>query len=78
VLSTEGGGKLAVDSRDAKGPRTLERTFQFDVSVPVAPGTDLPFFFGERVHARFDHPAEPLGIQWMRSARRLFLSHFHV
>jgi putative peptide zinc metalloprotease protein len=78
VLSTEGGGRLATDVRDSKGPRTLERTFQFDVAVAAPAGGTLPFYFGERVHARFEHPSEPLGLQWLRSARRLFLSHFHV
>jgi hypothetical protein len=35
-------------------------------------------FFGQRVHARFEHPPEPIGQQWLRSVRRLFLSQFHV
>ncbi|MBK0394996.1 hypothetical protein [Ramlibacter algicola] len=77
VLSVEGGGKLAVDARDAKGPKTLERTFQFDVAV-AAGQNPPPFFFGERVHARFEHAPEPIGLQWLRQARRLFLSQFHV
>jgi putative peptide zinc metalloprotease protein len=78
VLATEGGGQLATDGRDARGPRTLERTFQFDVAVDPPRDGVGPFFFGERVHARFEHPDQPLGMQLLRSARRLFLSHFHV
>jgi len=78
VLATEGGGQLATDARDQRGDRTLERTFQFDVALQVPPGAAQPLFFGERVHARFEHPPEPIGHQWLRSARRLFLSHFHV
>jgi putative peptide zinc metalloprotease protein len=78
VLATEGGGQLSTDPRDAKGARTMERTFQFDVAVQ-APSPEVdPNFFGERVHARFEHPSEPLAYQWYRSVRRLFLSHFHV
>lgn len=84
VLASEGGGQLATDPRDAKGARTLERTFQFDVALDadstpssVAAGA-APVFFGERVHVRFEHPSEPLGRQWYRSVRRLFLSHFQV
>lgn len=77
VLSTEGGGQMVTDTRDTRGARTLERTFQFDVAVDAASGT-VPLFFGERVHVRFEHPDEPLGQQWMRHVRRLFLSHFHV
>jgi len=77
ALATEGGGQLATDTRDTRGDRTLERTFQFDVAVD-APAGSLPLFFGARVHARFEHPDEPIGHQWLRSVRRLFLSHFHV
>ena len=75
ALATQGGGQLATDPRDSKGARTLERTFQFDVAVALPAGE---VFFGEHVHARFEHPPEPLAAQWYRSARRLFLSHFHV
>ncbi len=78
ALAAEGGGQLATDPRDAKGARTLERTFQFDVAVDTADAPGQTLFFGERVRVRFDHPAEPLGLQWMRSVRALFLSHFHV
>lgn len=78
VLATEGGGQLATDARDTRGARTLERTFQFDIAIQDAAAAGAPMFFGERVHARFEHPAEPIGVQWLRSARRLFLSHFHV
>jgi putative peptide zinc metalloprotease protein len=78
VLATEGGGQLATDVRDTRGDRTLERTFQFDVAVLGGPAGQPALFFGERVHALFEHPPEPIGQQWLRSARRLFLSHFHV
>jgi putative peptide zinc metalloprotease protein len=77
VLATEGGGQIVTDARDTRGARTLERTFQFDVAVDAAIGT-VPLFFGERVHVRFEHPDEPLGRQWLRQLRRLFLSQFHV
>ncbi len=77
VLATEGGGLLATDPRDSGGARTLERTFQFDVALLGAPG-ESPVFFGERIHARFEHPPEPLAHQWYRGIRRLFLSQFHV
>jgi putative peptide zinc metalloprotease protein len=78
VLSVEGGGQLATDPRDAKGSRTLERTFQFDVAVDLNSAESQAIFFGERVHALFVHPAEPLAQQWYRGIRRLFLSYFHV
>lgn len=78
VLSADGGGQLATDPRDAKGARTLQRTFQFDVAVRPPSTGALPLFFGERVHVRFEHAPEPLGRQWFRQVRRLFLSHFQV
>jgi putative peptide zinc metalloprotease protein len=77
ALATEGGGQIATDMRDAKGARTLERTFQFDIAVDAAGGA-LPLYFGERVHVRFEHPDEPIGLQWLRNVRRVFLSQFHV
>ena len=78
ALSTQGGGQLATDPRDTKGARTLERTFQFDVAVALPAADKGSIFFGEHVHARFEHPPEPLAYQWYRSVRRLFLSQFHV
>jgi len=78
ALATEGGGQLVTDARDTRGARTLERTFQFDVAVQTPSLAATPLYFGERVHARFENPPEPLGQQWLRSVRRLFLSHFHV
>jgi putative peptide zinc metalloprotease protein len=77
ALSTEGGGQIVTDQRDTRGARTLERTFQFDVAIDAA-GSALPLYFGERIHVRFEHPEEPIGQQWLRTVRRLFLSHFHV
>ena len=35
-------------------------------------------FLGSRVHVRFTHPPEPIGIRIWQSLRRLFLSQFHV
>ena len=78
ALATEGGGQLATDPRDTQGARTLERTFQFDVAVQLDSPELAPLFFGERVHVRFEHPGEPIALQWYRSVRRLFLSQFHV
>lgn len=81
VLSLEGGGHLATDARDQTRAKTLERTFQFDVSVPAqALGRTgaFPAFFGERAFVSIQHKALPLGIQWYREARLLLLSHFHV
>jgi putative peptide zinc metalloprotease protein len=78
ALAAEGGGQLATDPRDTQGARTMARTFQFDVAVQAAAPELANFFFGERIHVRFEHPPEPLAFQWYRNVRRLFLSQFHV
>lgn len=75
ALATEGGGRIATDPRDTKGPKALQRMFQFDVALSGIPRLDL---FGERVYVRFDHKRVPLALQWYRSVRLLFLSHFSV
>ena len=71
ALGTAGGGSVAVDPRDGKGLKTLHRTFQIDIVLPVeAPGDE----FGTRVHVRLDHEWEPLGEQIYRHVRQLLLS----
>ncbi len=75
ALAMEGGGAIATDPRDTKGPRTLQRMFQFDIILE-----DAPHFaaFGQRALVRFEHAPQPLGVQWYRSIRLLFLSRFSV
>lgn len=75
ALSVQGGGKIALDPQDAHGTKTLERLFQFDVELQSPP---VQYLFGQRVHVRFEHPWEPLAMQWFRGVRRLFLSRFNV
>jgi putative peptide zinc metalloprotease protein len=74
ALSPEGGGTVPVDPRDAKGTKSIERVFQLEIELE-APASSL---YGGRVFVRFDHVAEPLGTQWYRGLRRLFLTRFHV
>ena len=76
VLTQGGGGLIATDPQDAQGLRALERVFQIDVE-PQA-GASLAPLFGQRVFVRFEHPPLPLGVQWYRGLRRLFLAHFNV
>ena len=75
ALAVDGGGQIATDPRDQKGPKALERMFQIDVELVDSLGIEL---FGERVYVRFDHKMEPLAQQWYRGLRRLFLSRFNV
>ena len=74
-LAIDGGGEIATDPRDTKGPKALERMFQFDLALD---GLDHMGYFGQRVSVRFEHPPEPLAIQWYRSIRLLFLTTFNV
>jgi len=75
ALAVEGGGDIAIDPRETKTARALERMFQFDVALDGLPHMDT---FGQRVYVRFDHRMEPLGLRWLRSLRLLFLSRFGV
>ena len=75
VLALDGGGRIAVDPRDQAGTRTLERTFQLDIELAQGAGQR---YFGERVFVRFEHPAQPLAMQWYRDIRRLLLRQFNV
>jgi putative peptide zinc metalloprotease protein len=75
ALAIEGGGEIATDPRDSKGPKALERMFQFDVELAGIGQVDR---FGQRLFVRFEHQMEPLWARWYRSIRLLFLSSFHV
>jgi putative peptide zinc metalloprotease protein len=75
VLGSAGGGEIAVDPSDSKGVKTIEKLFQFDIRLPLKVDN---INIGGRVYVRFDHGYEPLGFQWYRSLRRLFLRRFNV
>ena len=74
ALAPDGGGTVPIDPRDPKGTKTIERVFQLEIELE-APAVSL---YGGRVFVRFDHVAEPLGQQWYRGLRRLFLTRFNV
>jgi putative peptide zinc metalloprotease protein len=75
ALGSHGGGTIAVDPRDSKGIKSIEKVFQLDLTLPPDTGIDT---FGGRVYVRFDHGWEPLVSRWHRQVRRLFLSKFNV
>ena len=77
ALAMDGGGQIATDPRDQGGVKAMERLFQIDIEL-TGDDADARGFFGERVYVRFDHQMEPLGLQWYRAIRLIFLSHFHV
>jgi len=75
ALGTQGGGRAAVDPSDKDGRKTLQKYFLVDVELPLE---DRRLHVGGRAYLRFDHGWEPLGLQWYRRARQLFLSRFNV
>jgi len=75
ALGTQGGGHAAVDPSDRDGRKTLQKYFQVDVALPTE---HRQLHVGGRAYVRFDHGWEPLGFQWYRRARQLFLSRFNV
>jgi putative peptide zinc metalloprotease protein len=75
VLGSVGGGEIAVDPRDDKGLATLQSVFEFELELPQ----DLPHrYLGSRVHVRFQHEPEAIGLRAVRALRRAFLSFFQV
>lgn len=75
VLSSQGGGAIAIDPTNTHGMKALSKLFQLDLEMPSRTGIVT---IGGRVYVRFDHGREPLGYRWYRQIRRLFLSKFHV
>lgn len=73
VLGTAGGGQIAINAQDEKGTQTVHSVFhiELDVARPVAQ-------IGGRTYVRFSHGFEPLGVQWFRRIRQLFLRRFDV
>ncbi|MCU7877992.1 MAG: peptidase M50, partial [Candidatus Thiodiazotropha sp. (ex Lucinoma borealis)] len=73
ALGTKGGGEFPLHPQDEDGTRPLEAVFIIQLQM------DLPIErLGERVIVRFEHQAQPLGWQWYRSLRQLFLKRFNL
>jgi putative peptide zinc metalloprotease protein len=79
ALSFEGGGDIATNPNasmdESRQLSAFQSWFQFDIEIDRAED-DLGL--GERVHARFFHGTEPLGVQIYRTVRQTFLSQFNV
>ena len=75
ALAVEGGGSITTDPRETKGPKALQRMFQFDLQLDQA---ELFSVFGQRVYVRFEHGHEPLAVQAYGAIRLLFLSRFSL
>lgn len=75
VLSTAGGGQIAVDPTDQAGLRSLEKLFQYELELGL-PLTQAQL--GTRAYVRFEHGNETPSQQIIRRTRQLFLKHFDV
>jgi putative peptide zinc metalloprotease protein len=75
ALGTAGGGEVALDPSDQHGLTAIQKVFQIDLQLTSQ--TKL-INLGGRSYVRFDHGWAPLGVQWYRKIRQLFLSRFNV
>jgi putative peptide zinc metalloprotease protein len=75
ALGTAGGGEVALDPSDRHGLTAIQKVFQIDLQLSSQ--TKL-INLGGRSYVRFDHGWAPLGVQWYRKIRQLFLSRFNV
>ena len=66
---------MALDPSDRQGLTAVEKVFQIDLEL--ASQSKL-INLGGRGYVRFDHGWAPLGVQWYRKIRQLFLSSFNV
>jgi putative peptide zinc metalloprotease protein len=76
ALGTQGGGSIALDPTDPAHQRTIGKFLHIDLAL-VEERRDAPRF-GERVHVRFVHAAEPVASRLYRGLRQVFLKHFSV
>ena len=75
ALSTEGGGKIALDPSSPSRKAALSNLMHLDLKLDP----DLPFKrIGERVYVRFHHGDEPLAKILYRHIRQVFLKIFEI
>jgi putative peptide zinc metalloprotease protein len=75
ALGTQGGGRVPVEPNDESGVQSLEKLFVVDVDLADPVQVAL---IGGRAFVRFDLGWEPVGWQWTRRVRQLFLSRLNV
>jgi len=75
ALGSEGGGQIPTAPGDREGVLALQKIFQVDLELPSHARL---VNVGGRAYVRFDHGWAPLGIQWYRQVRQLFLARFNV
>jgi putative peptide zinc metalloprotease protein len=75
ALSLQGGGKIGIDPSKQGDPIALENLFVLDLQLVDDVATDK---LGSRVYVRFEHSPEPIGSQWYRAGRSVFMKKFNV
>jgi putative peptide zinc metalloprotease protein len=62
-----------VDAKQPSGTRVNENVFLLDLTLReyVKSG-----HYGELAYVKFQHPAQPLAVQWFRAFKLLFIHHF--
>ncbi|MGD8909518.1 MAG: hypothetical protein PVI92_09220, partial [Chromatiales bacterium] len=73
ALGRLGGGEFLLHPEDKDGTRPLEAVFELRLKLeqPIAR-------LGERIVVHFEHHPLPLGWQWYRSLRQMFLKRFNL
>ncbi|HEX2138253.1 MAG TPA: hypothetical protein VHG33_00935, partial [Woeseiaceae bacterium] len=75
ALATFGGGGIEVAADEKGNYRALKPLFHFELQLPT---TAAGFHLGQKVHVKFVHGMEPVGVQTWRWLRQLFLSQLNV
>lgn len=75
TLGSQAGGSIAVDARDETGVRAMEQIYQLDLALP---GESVRGYIGGKIYVRFNHVAEPIGRQWLRSLRQVVLQRLQI
>lgn len=75
ALTTGGGGHILIDPARSEKLKPLDSLFELDLRVAGLPAEAR---LGMRAYVRFEHPAEPLAVRWLREVRQVFLRRFNV
>ena len=75
AFAAAAGGRFLTDPTDERGVTALEPVFLLDLAMPAALADAA---FGARVYVRFDLGTEPVGRQFWRRLRQLFLRRLGV
>lgn len=76
ALGILGGGSVSVEARDRSGSRAREPFFEIRGRLEL-PAEEIANH-GQRGVGRFPLPATPLGVQWFRNVRQLFLQEYRL